>query len=111
MNLPTPKYQIGDTVYTSSYTVTDVFCKTCNQSIAPDDDDSWMDRRVIIVTEHVVQGCSVRQGMGSVYDDGVSYMLSKHSWQVDEEAIYSTNDEARQAVEREFQELLDRRRS
>lgn len=109
MNLPIPKYQIGDTVYTSSYTVKDVFCITCKQPTEPPSDDDWMDRRVIIVDEHVIRGCSIQQGME--HYDGVFYRLS-NSWDVDEERIYPTNDEARQAVERQFQKiLLDRRRS
>lgn len=112
MSLPIPKYKIGDTVYTSHFTVEDVLCETCEQPTYADDDDDadddWMSRRIIGVEKQVVEGCSIQQGIYAV-EDGIAYQLSKERWTKDEESIYSTAEEARKVVEDELQVIKDRR--
>jgi len=87
--MQTPKYQIGDTIFTSHSRYDPPKCELCKQPIDREEYDVFIDE----TEKHTVLGISVRQGMRGV-EDGVFYQLSNVMWILEEEHIYATAEEA-----------------
>ena len=92
--MQTPKYNIGDTVYTAFSMVEASVCKECNQSIYNDDDKTkYVDKS----KKRTVRDICIYEGFTN-YPDGVSYQLSGDSWTIDEDRIYPTEEAALEAL-------------
>lgn len=92
--MQTPKYNIGDTVYTASSAFEAPVCKECNQSIYNDDDKvSYVDK----AEKHTVRGICIRESITD-YPSGVSYQLYDDPWIRDEAYIHPTEEAALEAL-------------